>query len=223
MANAHVLLAKRCMMSHDSPSDIATVVFTDVVGSSRLWNAAPEEMHTALMKLEKYIFGVCVRNNGTVIKTIGDATMMAFATLQDALRVAKTVQQHLACKPIQVGESKLVLRIGIAVGPVKRHTMRVGTHDLIHVLPDLFGPSVNLASRAESSVSVPGGIAVGILKSDPNAASYRAMLLNHTPPFTHCTRLTKGSKRPRRSNRLLHSTEVVKGFNKSDVDFLCMQ
>ncbi|KAG2424945.1 hypothetical protein HXX76_014103 [Chlamydomonas incerta] len=208
-----------------SPADTTTaIVFTDVVNSSKLWNAEPEAMMVALEKLDRYIFGLCVRNGGTVIKTIGDSSMLTFPDLKTALHIAKTLQQHLTSKPVAIAKHTLQLRVGISVGAVKRHQMRVGTSDVFHVLPDVFGPPVNLASRAESSASLPGGIAVGFLAQDPAASAYRDLLQKQTPPFSVCSRLKPAKvSRKRRSGRLLNSTEIVKGFKKNEVEFFCTQ
>jgi hypothetical protein len=147
-------------------------MFTDVVGSTSLWQLDPEGMMRALRDHERLLFRLCSAHGGSVLKTIGDAFMMQFPTLEQALKTALAAQDELSRKPILVNrEEPLRLRIGVSYGPVLARSMRLGSTGNSTLVPDLLGSVVNLASRAESRVCEPGGIAVGLLSSVSSLAS----------------------------------------------------
>jgi hypothetical protein len=155
------------------------VMFTDIKNSTLLWKKYPLTMLQALAEHEGLLFKTCVANGGTVLKTIGDAFMMRFESLQQAFCAATQIQMSLTNKAIMLetnsksrrtgsesSPTKIELRIGISYGEVYEHHMKVGNSRVTYVLPDLFGSVVNIASRAESSVCATGGIAVGLPKKD---------------------------------------------------------
>ncbi len=131
------------------------VVFTDVCKSSELWTDGGASMFKAILKHEEQIFRIAGKYNGTIVKSIGDAYMLSFDSLEDGINFTIELQSE---KPIKVGDSgKIELRIGICYGDVYEHeTARQGK-----TLLDYFGNTVNTASRLESKVSEVGGFAFG--------------------------------------------------------------
>ncbi len=123
------LLSERAMMptaAHD-----LVVGFADLVGftafSQRLDPNAIAEM---LDHFEALVYAQIPERGGRVIKMIGDAAMFCVDTVADAAEIA------LALVEGDAGDDTLPeIRIGLAVGP----TVSFGG--------DLFGPTVNLASR----------------------------------------------------------------------------
>ena len=59
---------------------IATVLFTDIRGSSALWKNYPEQMYAALIEHEKRMQEYVEDFEGVIVKTIGDAYMILFVT-----------------------------------------------------------------------------------------------------------------------------------------------
>lgn len=216
------------------------VLFTDICGSSKLWNAHHDAMYVALKKQERFLFSTCSGNGGTVLKTIGDAFMMSFDTLEAALKTAIKIQRRMRAKPIRVSPRDVIqLRVGISYGQVVPCSMHVGNAEQQHVLPDLYGKTVNLASRAESVACIPGGIAVGLLKTDPHFAdSVAACARISKKPIDGVRRAVcahnqaSSNNSVRRSGRLLSAPstaaavhgdhrDTIKGFRANDVEFFC--
>src|SRR5215813_13877059 len=78
----------------DLPSGTVTFLFTDIEGSTRLWERCPEAMRLALARHDVLLREAIERHNGHVFKTIGDAFCAAFPTASDALNAA--LEAHLA-------------------------------------------------------------------------------------------------------------------------------
>lgn len=132
-----------------------TILFTDIKGSSELWNNNEGEMFKALNIHEKQISKISKEYNGEIIKSIGDAFMVSFNKLKDAIDFAIELQKDLKETTIKVGSKRLELRIGICGGEVYKKLTKLQGNTII----DYFGNIVNTASRMESKVSEVGGIA----------------------------------------------------------------
>ncbi len=72
-----------------------TFLFTDIEGSTRLWEAHPEVMRGTLARHDDLMREAISRANGYVFKTIGDAFCAAFATAQEALQAVLAAQTAL--------------------------------------------------------------------------------------------------------------------------------
>ena len=59
---------------HDLPSGTVTFLFTDVVGSARLWEEHAVEMHDALARHDEIVRHTIESRGGHVVKTTGDGT-----------------------------------------------------------------------------------------------------------------------------------------------------
>src|SRR3984893_19144455 len=70
------------------PTVTITFLFTDIEGSTLLWEAQPEEMRTALARHDALVREAIVSANGYVFKTVGDAYCAAFAMAPDAVSAA---------------------------------------------------------------------------------------------------------------------------------------
>ena len=80
----------------DLPSGTLTFLFTDIEGSTKLWEAQPDAMQIALERHDVVMRNAIETNGGTVFKTMGDAFCAAFATAPEALEAALAAQQGLA-------------------------------------------------------------------------------------------------------------------------------
>eukprot|EP01061_Rhynchopus_euleeides_P022952 TRINITY_DN3744_c0_g1_i2.p1 TRINITY_DN3744_c0_g1~~TRINITY_DN3744_c0_g1_i2.p1 ORF type:complete len:994 (+),score=321.27 TRINITY_DN3744_c0_g1_i2:104-2983(+) len=146
--------------------DIA-IVFTDIVGSTLLWEACPTGMSTALRMHNEVVRWCIAEYNGYEVKTIGDAFMVAFDTADEAVLFGLAVQDQLtkAAWPEDLLREPLCarddsgdwvgirVRIGVTYGPVTAEANTVSKRC------DYFGPTVNRAARLES-VCVGGAVAV---------------------------------------------------------------
>src|SRR5436189_276951 len=96
------------------PTGTITFLFTDIEGSTRLWEEQPDTMHLALARHDALLRAAIETNGGTVFKTIGDAFCAAFPTASDALEAALSAQQSLHQIKAGVG-SGLMLKVRMAL------------------------------------------------------------------------------------------------------------
>ena len=62
------------------PTGTVTFLFTDIQGSTPLWEREPQKMAVALQIHNDALRGAIEANGGAVFKTVGDAFQAAFAT-----------------------------------------------------------------------------------------------------------------------------------------------
>lgn len=138
----------------------SVVLFTDIVKSSTWWKERPDEFAKALKQHGNQVARLVRKYHGFLIKTMGDSYMIEFKNLENAIDFGMEMQQELEfTKPIVIGPlatNKLRVRIGVSTGLVR--VQHVTIQNGIRV-KDLFGPTVNIASRMESKLCKPGGIA----------------------------------------------------------------
>jgi class 3 adenylate cyclase len=139
----------------------ASVLFADLVGFTELSaRLPPEEVVQMLNEIFSRFDDLTLQLGLEKIKTIGDAYMVASGLPEpradhvDALaHLALEMQRAIAELNAQQGR-KLELRIGLHTGPVVAGV--IGKRKFIY---DLWGDTVNTASRMESS-GVPGSIQI---------------------------------------------------------------
>jgi predicted ATPase len=117
-----------------APSGTITFLFTDIEGSTRLWETAPDAMRTALARHDAIVRGTIEANSGYVFTTGGDGFGSAFASPVDAVAAAGAAQSALDAEPWPKG-AMLRVRMGVHTGVAEE---RDG---------DYFGPAVNTAAR----------------------------------------------------------------------------
>src|SRR5262247_1694 len=80
------------------PTGTVTFLFTDIEGSTRLWEAQHDAMRAALARHDALLRQAIEAHGGFVFKTIGDAFCAAFATAPDAVAAALDAQRALAAE-----------------------------------------------------------------------------------------------------------------------------
>jgi class 3 adenylate cyclase len=80
----------------DLPSGIVTFLFTDVEGSTRLWESDSGAMRAAVSRHDDLLRSAVQDHHGFLYKHLGDAVQAAFITPTDALSAAVTAQRALA-------------------------------------------------------------------------------------------------------------------------------
>lgn len=127
-------------MAVNSVGDTGTVtfVFTDIEGSTRLWEQEPERMQLALARHDAIAREAVEANHGTVVKMIGDGVHAVFDDAVDAVMATPQLQDALANPELTNGVALLV-RCGLHVGVVERRDW------------DFFGSVVNRAARIMSA------------------------------------------------------------------------
>ena len=120
----------------DLPSGTVTFLFTDIEGSTKLWEQHPEPMRLALARHDELLRKAIEDNNGYVFKTVGDAFCAAFPTAPDALAAA--IQSHLLLLNEEWAETgALRVRMGLHTGQAEE---RDG---------DYFGQTLNRVARLQ--------------------------------------------------------------------------
>src|SRR5688572_11422325 len=81
------------------PTGTVTFLFTDVEGSTRMWERYPEAMTAVLQRHEEILRDAVVAADGTVVKETGDGVMAAFPSASAALAAAIAGQRALLGEP----------------------------------------------------------------------------------------------------------------------------
>jgi predicted ATPase/class 3 adenylate cyclase len=118
---------------------LLTFAFTDLVGSTRLWERAPEAARQAIARHFAIIQAVVEAHHGTVFKTVGDASYCVFEGAPDAVRAAIAIQRRFDSESWPEEAGNLRIRIGIHSG------------EAISEQGDYFGPTLNRVSRLMSA------------------------------------------------------------------------
>ena len=82
----------------DLPQGVVTFLFTDVEGSTALWEEAPESMMEALRRHDTIIDDATAVHNGVPVKPRGegDSRFVVFVSAIDAVSAAAEMQRGLA-------------------------------------------------------------------------------------------------------------------------------
>jgi class 3 adenylate cyclase len=137
--------------SADGPNELFTFVFTDIEGSSQLWEMHGPAMRAALARHDALVRGTLERHGGHVFKTLGDSFCAAFRHAPDAVRAVLQAQRALYAAaaaandnapaaeqpPAREAEPPLPLHVRVALhtGPAERRDN------------DYFGAALNRTDR----------------------------------------------------------------------------
>jgi TolB-like protein/class 3 adenylate cyclase len=116
------------------PTGTVTFLFSDIEGSTRLWEAHPAAMQAAVARHDELMRQSIAARGGHVFKTIGDAFCAAFSTAPQAILAGLSAQQALHAEPWPEALS-LRVRMALHAGAVE---FRSG---------DYFGSPLNHAAR----------------------------------------------------------------------------
>jgi predicted ATPase/class 3 adenylate cyclase len=119
-------------------SPITTFLFTDIEGSTRLWEQEPVRMRDALAAHDALARACVAQHRGSTVKSTGDGMLAVFADPLDSVNAALQFQLALA-DPGETGGLQLRVRCGLHAGAGSR---RDG---------DFYGNAVNRAARIMSA------------------------------------------------------------------------
>lgn len=129
-----------------------TLVFTDLQGSTALYERVGDMKAFDLVTQHfGHLRDVIGRNNGALVKTIGDAVMASFVDPLDGLRAALEMVARIDEFNEQSGGDLLALKVGLHSGAC----LAVTLNDRL----DYFGQTVNIAARIQG-LAGPGEIVV---------------------------------------------------------------
>ncbi|MBM3271419.1 MAG: tetratricopeptide repeat protein [Candidatus Sericytochromatia bacterium] len=159
-------------MQAQAPTGTVTLVFTDVQGSSTLWERSPGPMRAALAEHNRILRDLLAAEGGYEVKTEGDAFMVAFAQADRAVHWCLWAQEALLAAdwPAELLDHPDAAAVASPDGATLFRGLRVrmGAH-LGHpeCLPDpntgrmdYFGRMVNRAARV-SGIAHGGQIVIG--------------------------------------------------------------
>src|SRR3954454_13015921 len=109
-------------------------LFTDIAGSTRLWERQPVAMTEALRRHDAILADAIASAAGRVVKTTGDGMMAGFGTAANAVDAAITAQ-HALTTTEWGATGPLHVRMGINAGDAERRG------------DDYFGPTINRTAR----------------------------------------------------------------------------
>jgi class 3 adenylate cyclase len=132
-------------------SAFRTILFTDMVGSTRLTQELGDGGAMSVLRDHDRIVRTAIEGRGgTVVKHTGDGMMASFRSVTAALEAAVAIQRDLATRN-ERADRAVVVRIGLAAG------------EPVEEADDLFGAAVQLAARlcdraASSSILVSAAV-----------------------------------------------------------------
>ncbi|MGA2642609.1 MAG: adenylate/guanylate cyclase domain-containing protein, partial [Spirochaetia bacterium] len=96
------------------PNGTVTFLFTDIEGSTSLWEHHPQAMSGAVARHHAILREAIEANQGQVFNIVGDAFCAAFATAQEALAAALAAQRALS--QADWGLTPIRVRMGLHTG-----------------------------------------------------------------------------------------------------------
>ena len=171
----------------DLPSGTITFLFTDIEGSTQLWEQHPEAMKVTLAQHDTILRDAIEGKGGYVFKTVGDAFCAAFSTPPEALATALSAQQALQAE--EWGETgPLRVRMALHTGVAEEREN------------DYFGQPLNRVARLLST-----GYGMQILLSLATAELVRDALPKGASLRELGFHRLKDLQRPEQVYQLLHS------------------
>ena len=123
-------------MGVEAPSGTVTFLFTDIEGSTRLWEEDRNTMAQSLARHDEILRGAIASHDGVVFSTGGDGLAAAFQRAPDAVGAALDAQARLQAER---WERPISVRMAVHTGDVED---RDG---------DYFGPPLNRCARLMAS------------------------------------------------------------------------
>ena len=115
-------------------SEFLAFLFTDLAGSTQLWERFPQAMSKALKRHDTILQEAIQSSGGRVVKTTGDGMMAIFPVATGGVAASLAAQRSLVSEQWpEIGT--LRVRMGLHVGEAE------------HRGDDFFGPTVNRTAR----------------------------------------------------------------------------
>jgi predicted ATPase/class 3 adenylate cyclase/DNA-binding CsgD family transcriptional regulator len=117
------------------PTGTLTFLFTDLEGSTQLWEQQADAMRAALARHDSLLRSAVEDHGGIMVKTTGDGLLAVFHAGVDAVVAALAIQHVIGAEAWNQAIGRLQVRIGLLTGAAE---VRDG---------DYYGPAVNRAAR----------------------------------------------------------------------------
>ena len=118
------------------PTGTITFLFTDIEGSTRLWERDPDSMHEALVRHDDIVTAGVEQHRGMLVRPRGegDNFFSVFREAGDAIAASISIQQSLNAEPWKT-QFELKVRMAVHTGVAD---VRMG---------DYYGAAVNRSAR----------------------------------------------------------------------------
>jgi len=124
------------MTEHQAQTEMRSVLFTDLVGSTELRVRVGEDQAENLRRThDRLLADAVISHGGQVVKGLGDGILATFQSAADAVSAAEAIQQAVDLHAHQQPEQAFAVRVGISAGDVTVESS------------DVFGVPVVEASR----------------------------------------------------------------------------
>src|SRR2546425_5976827 len=135
-------------MTQTETRRLAAIMFTDIVGFSRQMGTNEARTLRLLETHNQIVRQAVAEHHGTVIKIMGDAFLVDFPSVVNAVQCAQQVRnQFRAYNTEKEPADQIHVRMGIHLG------------DVVQKEGDIFGEGVNIASRLQG-LAEPDGICI---------------------------------------------------------------
>jgi predicted ATPase/class 3 adenylate cyclase len=135
------------------PSGTVTFLFTDIEGSTALWERDRAAMREAVARQLAILQSLITAHHGVLFKTIGDGTQAAFASAEEALRAAVASQRALLVEdwadppgPLRV---RMALHAGEAIPDARGDYLAAPLNRLSRLLSTGFGGQILLSQAVQ--------------------------------------------------------------------------
>jgi adenylate cyclase len=128
---------------------LAAILFADVAGYTRLMDAYEGETHPRIMTLfGNVVDPIIASETGRIVRTQGDSFLACFASVNNAINAAISIQQEVNLREAsQPREKQIAFRMGLHSG------------DVVVEATDIYGAGVNLAARLQE-LAEPGSLLI---------------------------------------------------------------
>jgi len=126
---------------------LTAILLADVVGYSGMMSRDEDGTHARVIRQVRELIDLTIgKHGGRSVRSMGDGTLVVFASALDAVRCGLDIQRGLAERQAD-GSDRVRLRIGINTG------------DVLADDRDIYGNSVNIAARLQT-LATPGTVYV---------------------------------------------------------------
>jgi class 3 adenylate cyclase len=162
----------------DLPRGTVTFLFTDIEGSTALWERDRAAMHTAVDRHLTLLDAAIASHHGVHFKTVGDAVQAAFPTAPDAVAAALDAQRTLYSQAWPESLGAVQVRMALhttAATPQDGDYLAPGLNRLSRLLTAAHGGQVlvSLATQDLARDALPAGSALRDLGEHPLRDLYR--------------------------------------------------
>src|SRR5688572_3799708 len=134
------------------PSGTVTFLFTDIEGSTALWERDQKAMAAAVERHLAILRGAIAAHGGVLFKTVGDGTQAAFTAAPDSLVAALDAQRAISNDPWSELPSPLRVRMAIHSGeavPISDDYLAAALNRLARLLAAGHGGQMLLTEAAQ--------------------------------------------------------------------------